>query len=122
MAHATPQGDLFEYLPMDQWEDRVRGLDADYVLLGHTHIQGIRAFGKTSVVNPGSEGLARDGGGQACYAVFAERRMELKRIPYDVERTVAILQMAPLAQHVKDGLAAVLRAAGDQAKVTRPMR
>jgi putative phosphoesterase len=122
MAHATPQGDLFEYLPMDQWEDRVRGLDADYVLLGHTHIQGIRTFGKTSVVNPGSVGLARDGGGQACYAVFAEGQMELKRVPYDVERTVAALRKSPLAQHIIDGLAAVLRGMGDEAETARPKK
>jgi putative phosphoesterase len=119
MAHATPQGDLFEYLPMDQWEDRVRGLDADFVLLGHTHIQGMRTFGKTTVVNPGSVGLARDAGGEACYAVFAEGQVELKRIPYDVERTIAILRKAPLAQQVIDGLAGVLRGRGDQAKAAR---
>ena len=45
MAHATPQGDLFEYLSMDQWDDRLGGLDADFVLLGHTHVQGMRTFG-----------------------------------------------------------------------------
>jgi putative phosphoesterase len=122
MAHATPRGDLFEYLPMDQWGERVRGLDADFVLLGHTHIQGIRAFAKTSVVNPGSVGLARDGGGQACYAVFAESKMELKRVPYDVERTVAALRKAPLAQHVIDGLVAVLRGTGDKAKTAQPSK
>jgi putative phosphoesterase len=71
MAHATPQGDLFEYLPMDQRGERVADLDADFVLLGHTHVQGMRTFGKVTVVNPGSVGLARDRGGEACYAVFA---------------------------------------------------
>jgi len=113
MAHATPQGDLFEYLPMEQWQDRVRGLDADYVLLGHTHVQGIRTFGAVTVVNPGSVGLARDRGGEACYAVCTRERMELKRIPYDVGRTVALLRQAPLPQSVIDGLARVLRSPAD---------
>jgi protein phosphatase len=45
IAHATPQGDLFEYLPMDDWGERARGLDEDYVLLGHTGVQGMRTFG-----------------------------------------------------------------------------
>jgi putative phosphoesterase len=112
MAHATPQGDLFEYLPMDQWGEHVRGLDADFVLLGHTHIQGMRTFGKTTVVNPGSVGLARDRGGQACYAVYAEGEMHLKRIAYDPERTIAMLRTAPLPEHVIEGLAAVLRGSG----------
>jgi putative phosphoesterase len=108
MAHATPQGDLFEYLPMDQWGERVKGLDADFVLLGHTHVQGERSFGRITVVNPGSVGLARDSGGEACYAVFDGSQMRMKRIPYDVGCTVALLRQSPLPQSVIDGLAHVL--------------
>jgi putative phosphoesterase len=111
MAHATPQGDLFEYLPMDQWEEHVRELDADYVLLGHTHVQGMLTFGKTTVVNPGSVGLARDRAGDACYVVYEDGQVRLKRIPYDVARAVAALRRAPLPERVVDGLAAVLGAA-----------
>ena len=57
MAHATPQGDLFEYLDMDKWGSRIAGLDGDFMLLGHTHIQGMQTFGRLTVVNPGSVGL-----------------------------------------------------------------
>lgn len=114
MAHATPQGDLFEYLSMDEWGERVRGLDVDFVLLGHTHLQGMRTFGKTTVVNPGSVGLARDGGGEACYAVMVGDQVTLKRIPYDAERTVALLRAAPLPEQVIEGLAAVLRGSGSK--------
>jgi putative phosphoesterase len=110
MAHATPQGDLFEYLPEDQWGQRIQGLDADVVVLGHTHLQGLHRFGETTVVNPGSVGQARDGGGEACYAVYQGGEMKLKRIPYDVERTVAALHEAPLPASVIDRLADVLRA------------
>jgi putative phosphoesterase len=113
MAHATPQGDLFEYLTMDQWGERVAGLGEDYVLLGHTHIQGMERFGTLTVVNPGSVGLARDGGGEACYALYDGREMALKRVPYDVERTIANLRAAPLPAHVFEGLAAVLRGRSD---------
>jgi putative phosphoesterase len=59
LSHATPQGDLFEYLPMEAWGDRVSEIDGDFVLLGHTHVQGMRSFGRTTVVNPGSVGLVR---------------------------------------------------------------
>jgi putative phosphoesterase len=109
MAHATPQGDLFEYLSPDQWGERVRGLDDDFVLLGHTHVQGMRTFGKTTVVNPGSVGLARDRGGEACYAVCAGGEMQLKRIPYEVDSTVTALRQAPLPPSVIDRLVGVLR-------------
>ncbi len=112
MAHATPHGDLFEYLPMDEWGERVRGLDDDFVLLGHTHVQGLSSSGKTTVVNPGSVGLARDGGGEACYAVCEGGQVTLKRAPYDAGRTVALLRRAPLPGPVVEGLAAVLLGPG----------
>jgi putative phosphoesterase len=108
MAHATPHGDIFEYLPMDQWEGRVKDIAADYVLLGHTHVQGVRTFGGVTVVNPGSVGLARDRGGEACYAVLDGTQLQLKRVAYDVDRTVNALRKAPLPAHVIEGLAAVL--------------
>jgi putative phosphoesterase len=107
LAHATPQGDLFEYLAPDQWGERASGLDADFVVLGHTHVQGLRTFGKTTVVNPGSVGLARDGVG-ACYAVYEGGQVRLGRVPYDVARTVAALRKAPLPRGVIEGLVRVL--------------
>jgi putative phosphoesterase len=108
MAHATPQGDLFEYLNMDQWSERVAGLKEDFVLLGHTHVQGTGAFDGVTVVNPGSVGLARDHRGRACYAVYRDGQIELKQIPYEVGRTAALLRAAPLSQRVVEGLIAVL--------------
>lgn len=109
MAHATPQGDMFEYIEADQWESNVRDLPGDFILLGHTHVQGVRTFEGLTVVNPGSVGLARDGGGDACYAVYDGDRIELKRIPYEVERTISDLRASPLPGHLVEGLAAVLR-------------
>jgi putative phosphoesterase len=111
MAHATPQGDIYEYLPESAWQERVAGLDQDFVLLGHTHLQGIRTFGKLTVVNPGSVGLAHDHPGQACYAVWNGRHVVLKRTPYDVEETLAALHRGRLPGQVIDRLALVLGAA-----------
>ena len=108
IAHATPQGDLFEYLTMDQWGDRLEDVGADFVLLGHTHVQGMRTFGKITVANPGSVGLARDHRGKACYAFFRDGQIQLKQIPYEVGRTVAALRAAPLPKHVIEGLVRVL--------------
>jgi diadenosine tetraphosphatase ApaH/serine/threonine PP2A family protein phosphatase len=93
---------------VDQWGERVRELDCDFVVLGHTQIQGMRTFGDLIVVNPGSVGLARDGGGNACYAVYTRGEVESKRVPYDVGRTIGDLRAAPLANHVIEGLEAAL--------------
>ena len=67
----------------------------------------MRTFGKLTVVNPGSVGLARRRG-EACYAVYDGSEMLLKQVHYDVDRTLKDLRSGPLPQHVIDGLAAVL--------------
>lgn len=109
LAHATPEGGLFEYLPMSRWEQLANSQLGDFILLGHTHIQGLRTFGKTTIVNPGSVGLARDGGGEACYAVMEGNGVGLMRVPYDVDRTIALLQQSPLPEHVVHDLTHALR-------------
>jgi putative phosphoesterase len=109
MSHATPHGDLFEYLDAGQWGPRVEGLESDFVLLGHTHIQDMRRFGRQTVVNPGSVGLNRDGSGKACYAVYDDQGMKLRRVDYDVDRTVAALRASPLPQTVVCKLEFILR-------------
>ena len=111
VAHATPEGDMFDYLPMDGWQEHVTRLDGefDFVLLGHTHLQGMQTIGKTVVVNPGSVGQAKDRRGQAAYAVIEDGRATLKRVAYDVEASISALRKAPLPGDVIEGLAAVLR-------------
>jgi erythromycin esterase-like protein len=59
------------------------------------------------IVNPGSVGLARDGG-QACYAVYEDGEMHLKRIDYDVEKTISDLMNSPISQNIKEGLKKIL--------------
>jgi len=108
LAHATPRGDLFQYLEEDEIEQAVEGIPAEFVLLGHTHIQGMRRVGRSIVVNPGSVGLARDGG-NVCYAVLRDGELDLRRIEYDVERTIAALAKAPISEASKKGLTGVLR-------------
>jgi putative phosphoesterase len=108
LAHATPQGDLFHYLQEEEVDQAVEGITAEVVLLGHTHIQFKKHVGRTLVVNPGSVGLARDGG-RACYAVWRDGEIDLRRIEYDVQRTIGALKKSPISQASKTGLENVLR-------------
>jgi predicted phosphodiesterase len=108
LAHATPQGDPFHYLLENEVDDAVEGITAQLVLLGHTHIQFAKHVGNTLVVNPGSVGLARDGG-QACYATLIDGDVMLHRLPYDVETTVKALRQSPISTVTKEGLSKVLR-------------
>jgi putative phosphoesterase len=108
LAHASPQGDLYRYLLENDLDEALEGITAQIVLLGHTHIQFQKHVGNTLVVNPGSVGLARDGG-QACYAILEGGKVTLKRLPYDVDRTIRALAESPISQESKDGLSRVLR-------------
>lgn len=107
LAHASPQGDISKYLNEKEMENEIQNLVAEFVLVGHTHVQYKKQIGNTLVVNPGSVGLARDGG-QACYAVYENGSIQLKRIDYDVERTIADLFKGPVSLATKEGLKKVL--------------
>jgi putative phosphoesterase len=108
LAHATPEGDLFQYLEESDVDKAVENLTDHVVLLGHTHIQFRKQVGDTLVVNPGSVGLARDGG-KACYAVLENNEITLHRIPYEVERTIKALWNSSISTKSKESLAQVLR-------------
>lgn len=108
LAHATPNGDLARYLKPEALPSAVSGIEADLVLLGHTHVQYEAKIGNKLVVNPGSVGLARDGG-KACYALLVDGNVQLRRIDYEVERTVAAMFNAPISDQSKNLLIDVLR-------------
>ena len=107
LAHASPQGDMFKYLNQDEIAGELEGIIDEYILVGHTHVQYKKKMDYELIVNPGSVGLARDGG-QACYAVYENGEIHLKRIDYDVEKTISDLMKSPVPQPVKDGLKKVL--------------
>ena len=72
LVHATPRDPMDEYAPpdVDFWKRKLDGIKADYVCVGHTHVQFILQVGETTVLNPGSIGLPRDGDPRAAYAVI----------------------------------------------------
>jgi diadenosine tetraphosphatase ApaH/serine/threonine PP2A family protein phosphatase len=74
------------------WASRLAGLHADYVLVGHTHQPYTLQVNGTLVVNPGSIGLSRDGDPRASYAVIDGPDVQLKRVEYPIEETVAAME------------------------------
>ncbi len=110
LGHAAPHDDLYTYLTPPDLLAAMTGIQADFVLLGHTHVPLQQKLGALTVVNPGSVGLPRDSGGKANYAVYEQGHITLKQVRYDVEATIADLQRAPLPAAVVARLAALLRA------------
>jgi predicted phosphodiesterase len=118
LVHATPRNPLYEYLSADAdesiWEAAVGDLAMreEWLFVGHTHRPFIKRVGKLTVVNPGSLGMPIDGDARACYALWEDGEVNLKRINYDVEKAVRRLSASGLPEDVADKMAAVLRHAG----------
>jgi putative phosphoesterase len=111
LVHGTPRDPLDEYLlkDPDSWGRRLEGIDADIVCVGHTHQQFNLRVGDKIVLNPGSVGQPRDGDPRAAYAVIDEGKIELKRVAYPVEETIAHIQASAIPENAKRLLAECLR-------------
>jgi putative phosphoesterase len=113
LAHATPTDNLFKYLPPDSsdrvWREEIEDVDADFVLLGHTHISMIKRIGKTTIINPGSAGQSKDVPGVASYAVWNDGEVEVKRVKYDINKTIKKIHSSTLSDYIKNSLIQVLR-------------
>jgi len=110
LCHAIPSNPLYGYCPADsdQWDKEVQSIDADFLLVGHTHAPFIRKAGATTVVNPGSLGQPKTGKADACYAVWYDDHFELKQFAYPFHETISKLKKLPVSQDVKRDLESVL--------------
>jgi protein phosphatase len=112
LCHAAPSNNLYRYLPQDSpepvWQEEAARVEADVILIGHTHQQFVRAVGRQTFVNPGSLGQPKGVGPVACYAIWEDGRVELKRIPYPYRETMAKLDRSPLAPDIQRKLKRVL--------------
>lgn len=87
ICHGSPWA-IEEYIyPDHDAFGRFAHIEADIVVMGHTHIPFIRRVGDVLVVNPGSCGQPRDYNPNACYAVVDTKSASavLQRVSYDVE-------------------------------------
>jgi putative phosphoesterase len=111
MVHGTPRDPLDEYLMKDPatWAKRVQNAAADIVCVGHSHMQFNLRVGDTVVLNPGSVGQPRDGDPRAAYAVIEDGKIELKRVAYPVDETIARVRAMPMPERAKQMLAQGLR-------------
>jgi len=90
LVHATPRDPFDEYLRDDKpaWETRLKGIDADFILVGHTHIPFTLQLDGPMVINPGSVGQPRDGDPRAAYAIIEDGKVHLRRVQYDIDATL----------------------------------
>jgi putative phosphoesterase len=78
--------------PMDQYLYKICSSDipegARVLFSGHTHVQCLAEFGQRYYCNPGSVGQPRDGDPRAAYAIVDANHIILRRINYDIDKTV----------------------------------
>lgn len=87
----------------------IAGVDDDVIVLGHTHFPMLRRVGAKTVINPGSVGQPRDGDPRASYAVVEDGNPFLRRVTYDVERTIRALRGLSISTEITDRLVSILR-------------
>ena len=111
LCHATPSDPLFAYCPPDSlaWSEESASVDAEIILVGHTHLPFAKRFGTRTVVNPGSLGQPKDGGPDGSYAVWQDGEVTLRKVPYPVDRTVAKIKALPLPARIAMALEHLLR-------------
>jgi putative phosphoesterase len=84
LTHASPWEPHFDYLYPDsrRWDDAPT-LEADLVVVGHTHVPFVRRVGGTLVVNPGSIGQPRGADARFTYAVIDTDSLdaEIRAVP-----------------------------------------
>src|SRR3954453_11767389 len=86
-CHATPQDDttlVVETSSDERFADALDGVDARFVVGGHTHMQ----FRRERWVNAGSVGMPYEGEVAAFWAIFDDDA-EFRKTAFDVERAAA---------------------------------
>jgi putative phosphoesterase len=113
LAHASPREPMTRPLdllatPENVLRSELEGIDADVILLGHTHVPAIRRVGKAHIVNPGSLGQPRHGLPSATYAVWNDGHLQIKHIDYDPRPTQNKLALMALDPEIVEQLRGIL--------------
>lgn len=101
LTHASPRS-MFEYIKpetpdediMAMLADPMEPVDAEFLVVGHSHIPMNRKLGDLTIINPGSVGQPRDGDTRAGCAVFDTETGEVEffRLAYDVDAVCAKIE------------------------------
>lgn len=111
LVHASPRDPMDEYVPAtpEAWSAQLAKYSVDFVCVGHTHHQFTLQVGQTTVVNPGSVGLPRNGNPDVHYAIIEDGRVELKSTSYPLDSTLAALDTVPIDEQARQMLRDVYR-------------
>jgi putative phosphoesterase len=114
LVHATPRDPMDEYLLADPegWSQRLNGINADFLCVGHTHIPFHLSLERVQVVNPGSVGQPRDGDPRCAYAVVENGQVQLRRVAYDIDETLRQMRNTGIEERAVELAESALRTGG----------
>jgi putative phosphoesterase len=114
LVHAMPTDPLFGYCPEESelWLNQVDWINADMLVVGHTHTPFLKRVGLTTILNPGSLGQSKTGRPLACYAVWEDGKIARKEYEYPLADTIHGIREMPIDSESKNALIAVLESGG----------
>lgn len=83
-------------------------VEAQVIVLGHTHLPAIRKFGNKTIINPGSLGQPRYGIPDATYAVWHDGRVQIHHLHYDHHAVAHKVRLLPFSPEALEQLTTVL--------------
>lgn len=119
LTHATPSDPRYGRLNPDSWEWAVEleRINADVLLVGHSHVPFVRRIGDRVIVNPGSVGQPRSGDAHASYAIWQDGVFTLRMTPYPVAATIERLRLVGFPHPIEQNLVSTLRTGSMSATV-----
>lgn len=106
----TSNTDIREY-KAQSFNNHDSGYESElkFILAGHSHKPFIKCLlGNTIMLNPGSVGQPRDLNPRASYAVIDDGNVYIRRVSYDIERTVNDLERSNLPKPLTKKLSYML--------------
>jgi putative phosphoesterase len=106
MHHGSIES-VVEYVYEDDARDSMlSSVDADILILGHTHIPYMKKFGSGLILNPGSVGQPRDGDPRGSLAVIDSEAStcSIIRFDYDIESAWTAIVSAGLPDYLGERL------------------
>jgi predicted phosphodiesterase len=102
---------MFEYIKPETPDEEIQNMiaeamepvEADFLVVGHSHIPMNRKLGNLTIINPGSVGQPRDEDIRASCAVFDTEKGEVEylRLDYDIDSVCAkIKERMPHAEEL----------------------
>jgi len=79
-----------------------------FILTGHSHKPFVKNMGNTTILNPGSVGQPRDHDPRASYGVIENGEASIRRVSYDIEKTVKDLERSGMPYEVRGRLISML--------------